>query len=382
MSEQQPEVRGVIFSLLVFADIIDSSKYSAVLGYADYANRLLKFQNMFKELGRRYFPPPNDRSMEYCLVDARGDEGILFYAAPQADFSELVFRSIEFIYHLKGRLRFADYEKDTGRSSPQRLGLGAGIHVGQVAYAVKNENNHLVIDHLEGFSINYAKRIESCSRLGKYSRVFLSKEAARLLEDKPVVLSRMAASMKGIDDSAEVFEVQAGLFSGIKLDQNNLEDERLKETVINFAREPLEPEEPWQKSLSMSVLDYLLSQTSVGVRRNEYRDLQLKIAWNSSIEDDPIFLYVRARDHWDNKQYTQHIRYLRQIIQEHPEFVHARKRMVRACWAIAKSKAEPAEKVFARDMAKEFLNRFPHLLTVEEKKEFHELIKDVKKGKA
>lgn len=376
MTESQPEVRDTIYALLVFADIVDSSKYSAVLGYKEYARRLLDFQNTFEKLGEKYFPYPKDRSREYCLVRARGDEGILFYAKTQPDFSELVFRSIEFIYHLKGRLRFGIGEKDEGSTSPRRIGLGAGIHVGQVAFAIKQENYRSVIDRLEGFSINYAKRVESCSRLGKYSRVFLSKEAARLLEDKPVVFSRITAPMKDIDENAEVYEVHAGLFSGLKLDPNDPDDEHLQSQINNIANYPIEIEEPWIKSLAVSVWDYLLDQSLVSARRAEYRDRQLNLAWNSAIEDDPILLYVRARDFWDKKQYTQHIRYLRQIVQNHPEFVHARKGMIKACWAITKGKAEPADKVFARDMAREFLDRFPQFLTTDEKKEFEALIKE------
>jgi hypothetical protein len=377
MTESQPEVRDIIYALLVFADIVDSSKYSAVLGYKEYAKRLLDFQNTFEKLGEKYFPYPVDRSREYCLVRARGDEGILFYAKTQPNFSELVFRSIEFIYHLKGRLRFGLDEKDEGSTAPRRIGLGAGIHVGQVAFAISQENNRSVINRLEGFSINYAKRVESCSRLGKYSRVFLSKEAAKLLEDKPIVFSRMAAPMKGIEESAEVFEVQAGLFGGLKLDPNDPEDEHMQSRLNNIASNPIEVEEPWVKSLAVSVLDCLLDQSLVDARRVEYRNRQLNLAWHSSIEDDPILLYVRAKDFWEKRQYTQHIRYLRQILQDHPEFVHARKRMIRACWAITKSKAEPADKVFARDMAREFLERFPQFLDGEEKKEFQALIKHV-----
>ncbi|HUU30378.1 MAG TPA: hypothetical protein VM123_21450, partial [archaeon] len=141
MAESLPEVRDTIYSLLVFADIVDSSKYSAVLGYMEYARRLLDFQNTFEKLGKRYFPDPKDRSREYCSVMARGDEGILFYAVTNPNFSELVFRSIEFIYHLKGRLRFAIDNKYEGSTSPRRIGLGAGIHVGKVAFATTQENN-------------------------------------------------------------------------------------------------------------------------------------------------------------------------------------------------------------------------------------------------
>jgi hypothetical protein len=378
MAESQLQIRGTIYALLVFADIVDSSKYSAVLGYREYAKRLLNFQNTFEKLGKKYFPDPEDWSTEYCSIKARGDEGILFYAKTQSDFSELIFRSIEFLYHLKGRLRFGGDEEEAAKASPRRIGLGAGIHIGPVAFATKQENNRSIIDRLEGFSINYAKRVESCSRAGKYSRVFLSKEAAQLLEDKPVVFSRVIAPMKGIEEYAEVYEVKAGLLGGLKLDPHDPEDERLQFEANNVASHPKEIEEPWVKSFVVSVLDCLLNQSIVIPRRVEYRDRQLNFAWHSSVEDDPILLYLRARDFWEKKQYTQYIRYLRQILQEHPEFVHARKRMIKACWAIARGKAEPAEMVFARDMAQEFLDQFPQLLSQEEKKDFQKLVKETK----
>lgn len=376
MTEQQLEIRGTIHALLIFADIVDSSKYSSVLGYKEYGKRLLDFQSTFEKLGNKYFPSPEDRSDEYCLVSARGDEGILFYAKTVSDFSELVFRAIEFIYHLKGLLRVGTRKSDEGSNSPRRIGLGAGIHVGQVAFATRKVNNRSFIERLEGFSINYAKRVESCSRSGKYSRVFLSKEAALLLEDKPVIFSCMSLPMKGIDDNAEVYEVQAGLFNGLKLDPADPEDEYLQEWVRSITNYATGIEEPWIKSLMVSVLDNLLSQSPVLARRAEYRDHQLNLAWHSSIEDDPILLYVRARDFLEKGQYTQYIGYLRKILQDHPGFVHARKRLIKACWLIAKRRAEQAERIFARDMAREFLERFPQFLTNNEKAEFRAIIRE------
>ena len=375
MPESQLEIRGTMYALLVFADIVDSSKYSAVLGYTEYAKRLLNFQETFVKLGKQYFPDPVDRSAEYRSINARGDEGVLFVAKTQHDFSELIFRSIEFLFHLKGRLKFGENGEEIGTASPRRIGLAAGIHIGPVAFATKKENNRSIIDRLEGFSINYAKRVESSSRAGKYSHIFLSKEASRLLEDKPIVFSRLIVPMKGIDEHAEVYEVKAGLFNGLKLDPQDSEDEHLQSEANNVAGDPTGMEEPWVKSLVVSVLDCSLQQSIVKSRRVEYRDRQLNFAWHSSIEDDPILLYLRARDFKDNKQYTQYIRYLRQILQEHPEFVHARKRMVEACWIIAKSEPEPAEMVFARDIAREFLDHFPQFLSDEEKKSFEKLIK-------
>ncbi|MCK4785827.1 MAG: hypothetical protein KAV87_18875 [Desulfobacteraceae bacterium] len=375
MTEDNLEIRGTIPALLVFADIVDSSTYSAVLGRVEYAKRLLDFQRLFKMVGRKYFPEPSDSTQELCQIDSRGDEGIIFVACTESDFSELVFKAIEFIYHLKGLLRFGSAEQEEDTSAPRQIGLGAGIHVGKVAFATICENNRSVIKHIEGFSINYAKRVESCSRLGKYSRVFLSKEAAKLLEDKPVILSCSSAPMKGIKDNEEVYEVRSGLFDDLKLDLGYEADERLVEQIEELADQPMKIEEPWIKALVISILDYLIKESLVANRKGEYRKSQSNLAWHSSIEEDPILLYLRARGFEEKKQHTQQLRYLKQIVNKHPDFVHARKRLIRACWAIARKKSERSELVFARDLAKEFLDKFPRFLSDEEKEEFQKLVK-------
>lgn len=379
MSGLALEVRDrPITALLVFADIVDSSKYSAVLGYTEYARRLFNFQHTFRTLGKRYFPDVKDPTREYSEVQARGDEGIVFFAETRPDFQEMVFRAIEFLFHLKGRLRLGAENEEEGAVSPRRIGLGAGIHVGKVAFATKQVDNRSVIHRLEGFSINYAKRVESCSRIGQYSHIFLSKEAGKFLEDKPVVLARTVAPMKGIEEKAEVYEVQSGLFGGLRIDHEDAEDSGLLEQIRMFASHGAQIDEPWIKSLVVSILDWLIKTSIVQQRRVDYQNTQLKLAWRTSIEDDPILLYLRARDFGEKKEYTQQIRYLKQIVEKHPEFVHARKRMIKACWEVIKGGAQPKELVFARDMAKEFLDHFPRLLDTEEKKDYRILIDQAK----
>ena len=372
------QIKGTIRALLLFADIVDSSKYSSVLGYRQYAERLLEFQNLFKSFGMKYFPEPADRVLEFCEVKARGDEGTVFLATSKTDFDfgEAVFRSIEFLYHLKGLLRNRGSDDEQESQAPTKIGLGAGIHVGKVAFATKHENNRSIIDRVEGFSINYAKRVESCSRIGTYSRIFLSKEAGKLLEDKPVILSSTLAPLKGIHDQAEVYEAKSGFFEGLRINPTDeMDDERLVEAVRGLSEQPGEIEEPWEKALCISVLDWLIRNTPVHSLKAKYREAQSKLAWHTSVEDDPILLYLRAKDLEEKKQYSQGLRYLKNIVEEHPDFVHARKRLVRLCWSIAKKKSERSELALARDLAKEFIEKFPQFLTDAEKKEFTQIIK-------
>jgi len=379
----EPKVRDTAHALLVFADIIDSSKFSSVLGFEDYARRVIEFQQLFRSLGNRYFPRPEDKTIGFTQIDARGDEGTVFCIEHRLkERADLVFRAIEFLYHLKGRLYFGldDRKEDTRKlAAPLRMGIGAGIHVGPVAYATEVRENRSEIVRIEGFSINKAKRVESSSRGGTFSQIILSKEAARLLDGEPVLFSPITASMKGVEEHAELHEVRAGLFSGLKLDRNDPADQRLINRVSDLADHPDQMDEAWVKSLIVSVLDVLLESSMVTEHRTKYRKQQLNIAWHSSIEDDPILLYLRAKDYQEQQKSTQRIRYLRQILERHPDFVFAKKRMVQACWKVALQDKERSERVYARDVAEEFLNRFSNYLSEDEKHEFAEIVNEAGK---
>lgn len=379
----EPQVSDVSHAVLVFADIVDSSKFSAVLGFKEYAKRLIRFQHLFRSLGDQYFPQPTNKSIGYCKVDSRGDEGTIFCIESRIpERAALVFRAVEFLYHLKARLYFVmeDQKDEKGRSkAPIRMGIGAGIHVGPVAMATELRNNRKEIVQIDGFSINKAKRVESASRNGVFSKIVLSKEASRLLEGEPILLSNIVASMKGIEENADLYEVQSGLFNKLLLNPSNPSDEYLFEQVKKLAKDPDLIDEPWLKAFIISALDVKMSRTMGSQHRAHYQRLQLDLAWRSTIEDDPILLYLRARYYQEQKKYTQQIRYLQHILKNHPNFVFSKKRLVSACWEIAQQDKERSEKVFARDVAEEFINKFSQYLTEEEMDTFKKIIEETRK---
>ena len=158
------------------------------------------------------FPDVADRTVDYVHVEARGDEGVVFLLAEGKNRADLLLRAIEFLYHLKGTMKLAVTGESEEGQAPSRIGIGAGIHVGQVAYIKALQGTRSVIDGFEGFEINYAKRVESCSRQGRHSRIMLSAEAAKSLELQPLVLREVRAQMKGIGEDVEVYEVVSGRF--------------------------------------------------------------------------------------------------------------------------------------------------------------------------
>ena len=152
------------------------------IGPLDYADTLQQFQELFENLGRKYFHEVADKSSEYLQITARGDEGLIFYVSQQIHKADLIYKALEFVFELKGRLRTLAAPNESSDRPAKTIELGAGIHFGPIASltAIEEDANgskRSLIKGLEGYSINYAKRVESCSRQGSYSRVFLSKEA-------------------------------------------------------------------------------------------------------------------------------------------------------------------------------------------------------------
>ena len=364
------EAQGTCDALIVFADVIDSSKFSAVLSYEEYAGRIRTFQQAFEALGERYFPSGPTNVDAYVEVKARGDEGIIFVVDPTEEPCDLVLRAVDLLFHLKGRLRLLGSARDGDATAPQRIAVGAGIHFGRVAYFTKVEAGRSVISQLEGYAINYAKRVETCSRYGSMSRVLLSEGAAQLVHDAAIILDRLSADMKGIAQVADVYEIRSALLSGIHYDANDSDDEALAQRVEDLAEHPDAIDEPWLKALSVSLLDCLMRRSALPARKAAYHALQVKLAWHSPTERDPILLYLRARGRGDEGRYTEQVHYLRTLAEAYPDFLHVRMRMVEALWHLLENDPERPEKIYAVDMAREFLERFPHYLSEEQKKAF------------
>lgn len=367
-------------ALLVFVDVVESSRLSAYLGPLDYAKLLLTFQKLFEILGEKYFPAIKDESLEYRSISARGDEGTLFLVSPDIPKEDMIYKALEFIFELKGRLRMISSEQQDKDRPAKDIDLGAGIHYGPVALLTKigkddKNRTRSLIERIEGYSINYAKRVETCSRQGNHSGVFFSKEAAIILEGDPIVFSKSVASLKGIGEKVEVFEVQSGYFHDIPISTELPEDESFIVYLNDLAENPDRIDEPWLKPLIISVLDSRIKNTRDPYQKKEYQSRLINIAWHSPNEHDPILLFIRARDYDRENKQTARINYLKKIVDQFPDFIHARKWLVDACWKIAQQKDDRLEKIFARDTANEFIEKFPNYLSEKEKKEFKKILK-------
>lgn len=369
-------VSSIERALIVFVDVIDSSKHSSILGIMCYADLLLKLQGLFKELGDLYFPRL-DNITSYSDVSARGDEGTIFYINNSVSPDELVFKAVEFVVELKAKLEILTNEAEESDRIPRRMKVGAGIHIGEVATIVeleKDENGigRSIISGISGFSINYAKRIESCSRKGRFSKIFLSKQAASWLDSYPIISEKYVLPIRGVAENEDVFEVRSAFFEDMPRDKEEFNIERFIKRyaeeieALNFI------DEPWLKSVVVSVLHARYKETGlIELYGKKFHDF----IWKNVSEDDPIVLFWRGKLCQAEKKHTQMLRYYKLLVETYPEFVAARKKLVEACWEISKNPKASAEGVMARDIAEEFLHKYSAYLSDDETKHFKHILK-------
>ncbi len=371
MSEQS--TKPVQNALILFADIIDSSVYSSILGIEQYAEDLLNFHRRFEMLAEKHF---NKTVLNDFFIQAptRGDEGTVFCIAPQVPPEELIFRAIQFAFELKAILELIMQPDTALDKAPRKMTVGIGIHYGEVVTILKNgkiggASSISDIAAIEGFSINYTKRIESGSRAGKFSKIFLSKSASAYLWDRPVVLQKHQIDLKNIAKYEDVYEVRSAFFKKMPLDY---EPDIIEKFIIKYALEPLKIDfiqEPWLKSFVISVLEAIKSNSRY-VTQKKYMQKQLDLAWANHAEDDPILLFVRAIDCKNTGKQTRRLSILKEIVDRFPSFVFARKELVKAISDLMNEPSLPYELIYARDMAQEFLGKFKKGLKDSEIKEF------------
>ncbi len=195
-------VRNIV---ILFADVMNSSEIANNLSLCEYYNFITNFQNCFREVCEFYENGIPDISM---CCDTRGDEGCLKMIVP--DNNELIAQAIDeairIAIDLKRTWLFTSYNEDRIEAKLLPNDLGIGIHSGKIFMDQDNKP--------QGYAINLAKRIESSSREGKYTRIHLS-EAAQgqlyYLKDEPnykFVDTPFVSGLKGITDVVKVFEIR------------------------------------------------------------------------------------------------------------------------------------------------------------------------------
>lgn len=206
-------------TVILFVDIIGSSEVSNHKTPRKYMEFVTDFQRLFCEVCRDFTQAHYEgEDLANIQWSTRGDEGLLMIYRPktQTDAGLDIDLAVNVALGLKRRWLCSRENKHRIESGLLPIDLGIGIHVGRTFLAGKDESpaaEHQRGVSPEGYAINLAKRVESHSRNGKFSRIILSEAAhARMnqLPDERTYLfdTPQTVSPKGISRDIRVYEVK------------------------------------------------------------------------------------------------------------------------------------------------------------------------------
>jgi len=197
-----------VTATILFVDIMDSLEIANYWGTTKYNKFLNEFQRLMQNgicIWRKGIKQ----------IKLAGDELVVFYCSK--NITEDIVNSIALANTLKLMWYVGEPNSERMKEGKKILDLGIGINTGYVTYEYRPAFNDLKKyirkrKTFEGLAISLAKRIESFSRKGKYSRIMLGHQtvgelnkAYHFYEYEPMGLQRF----KGMSQEVPVFELKS-----------------------------------------------------------------------------------------------------------------------------------------------------------------------------
>ncbi len=139
---------------------------------------------------------------------ATGDQFLLFYYPNKMITSEDCLKIVMLAIKLKLSWLVEKENLERLKNDLHPFDIGIGLHFGKVAYLKDKEKIKFKI---EGYSINYAKRVESFSRYGNYSNLMVSEDFYNKIQDNYLFWEKHKPpidSMKGISGLQYLYELK------------------------------------------------------------------------------------------------------------------------------------------------------------------------------
>jgi len=195
-------------TVILFVDVIGASEVSNHLSVSDYKDFVQEFRKVFESACNKYFDnwlKDLEKDEEYHY-SARGDEGILLiYPRDETeDPSSLIDIAINIALDLKRSWLLSTHNLSNVTNGIVPIELAVGIHVGHTYLGEDRKP--------DGYAINLAKRVESFSRTGQYTHIFVSETAHgflnRLADEKTYLFDEpKSLTAKGFSREIRAFEV-------------------------------------------------------------------------------------------------------------------------------------------------------------------------------
>lgn len=300
----------------MFIDMVDSSLFSRVMKLENYGDTLVKFHEILKLTYSKFVDSFGKASLKRWFnlneFQARGDEGFICFTTDKpSEVSPLdIIYAIKLALHIKFDWLLANLEKDLKEHIDLAIGINQGTVLGNF-----NENSELT--GIEGYEINFTKRVESYSRNGRYTNIFLSEKARNIIQNVNVVLEKNKnCDLKGIGERVNLYEVSDFIFYDLDYILTDVLLEPIKiieENIIPFY------EKPWLENFLISI--YISEAKRTGLA-SKYIQKASYIIDNSNFKDNIYYRYFKA--YFLDDTLPLKIKYFQEILKENPRFLPAR----------------------------------------------------------
>jgi len=214
----QENVRDTV---ILFVDIMGASEVSNHKSPEYYFKFVREFQTIFQGVCRKHLSAWYPKRKNYHF-QARGDEGVMMiYPEEEQDKAGPIGMDVDVAVNIALVLKrkWISSKWNIARINDGQLpiGIGIGIHLGPTHVRKEKEAQHPIRNPYglvpEGYAINLAKRIESHSRVGKYTNIFVSEAAHEAWRNQPdedtyIFDEQQLIPAKGILGDIYVFEVK------------------------------------------------------------------------------------------------------------------------------------------------------------------------------
>lgn len=193
---------------ILFCDLVQSSDLASFYTLANFNKLLIEFQQTGLETARTVLKKMNYKDSTFELSTG-GDEIRLFLYSGSTE--EDLRCAILFSLVFKLTWQCGPTNKARHREGKLPINLGIGIHQGDVIYGAHPSGRGR--KNIEGYAINVAKRVEGCTREGRYFKIMVTHpiyEAAKSAMRMASFTEASAGSrLKGIADILSIYELRS-----------------------------------------------------------------------------------------------------------------------------------------------------------------------------
>lgn len=308
----------ILDASILFCDIVNCVEVSNNASLEDYDDFISQFQNVavntfqqyliFDKRDRRY---QLHKNFFYTL---RGDElFLILLTTPAADLKILLTMAL----HLKIKWLLSPFNRSRVDIGQIPKDVGIGINFGKIVMGWHPGNQEFPTP--EGFQINLAKRIESESRQGAHSKIYLSHSAYRVcrrshfradFEPKKTIL-------RGIEGVTNLYELKhiSQIALGVTIRYPVIDDVELNylEKIVDLT--------PYDLWLRLLVAEKLLASGDHAKINRAYQYIEELLDLEPQLPDG---LFLLGKIYESRRQLPEAVEQYEKLLQQLPDFDAAR----------------------------------------------------------